>query len=469
MGSDSPTVKLLEADLFERPISFRLPFRFGAVTVRDAPQAFVRVQIRLADGREAVGQSAELMVPKWFDKNPALSNEDNFNQLRAALRIARAHLLAADSATAFGLSASVEAAHHATCAQRGLGGLIASFGLALLDRAILDALCKAYAMPAVTALQRNLPGLDARTAPDLVGFDLNHFLSVQAPANRINIRHTVGMIDAITEAEAPADGPQDGLPNSLEAAIAAYGHRFFKLKLSGNADADLERLIRIADLFDRLPDYHLTLDGNEQFPDADAVIALWEQIVAEPRLTRFREKLLFLEQPIARAAVLSAPIHPLAALVAVEIDESDGEIGAFATARTLGYTGISSKSCKGLYRAILNRARVEAWGRGFFMSAEDLTTQAGLAVQQDLLLAAFIGAAHIERNGHHYVDGMGGAPPGEQANFLAAHPDLYARAPDGHARLTIQNGAVSLTSLLAAPGLGSAASPDWSALSPLAL
>lgn len=40
------------------------------------------------------------------------------------------------------------------------------------------------------------------------------------------------------------------------------------------------------------------------------------------------------------------------------------------------------------------------------MSAEDLTTQSGLALQQDLVLAALIGAGHIERNGHHYVDGM---------------------------------------------------------------
>ena len=40
------------------------------------------------------------------------------------------------------------------------------------------------------------------------------------------------------------------------------------------------------------------------------------------------------------------------------------------------------------------------------MSAEDLTTQAGVAVQQDLALATLIGATHVERNGHHYVDGM---------------------------------------------------------------
>ena len=46
------------------------------------------------------------------------------------------------------------------------------------------------------------------------------------------------------------------------------------------------------------------------------------------------------------------------------------------------------------------------------MSAEDLTTQSGIALQQDLALATLIGATHVERNGHHYVDGMAGAPQG---------------------------------------------------------
>lgn len=468
MPDSAPRLSLIDADLFERPTRFRLPFRFGAVTVTEAPQAFVRVRIRLANGTEAVGQAAELMVPKWFDKNPALSNADNFNQLRQSLHIARDHLLAAGSQTAFGLSATVELAHHAACAKVGLGGLIASFGLALLDRAILDALAKAHGLPAVAAVQANLPGLDARTAPDLLGFDLSGFLKSLTPAASIGMRHTVGMIDAITEAEKPADGPQDGLPNSLEGAIAAYGHRFFKIKLSGKADADLDRLVKIAALLDTLPDYRLTLDGNEQFPDAEAVIALWDKIEAEPRLARFRSAILFLEQPIARAQALSAPIHALAQRVSVEIDESDGEIGAFATAKALGYTGISSKSCKGFYRAVLNRARVAQWGRGFFMSAEDLTTQGGIAVQQDLLLATLIGAEHVERNGHHYVDGMSGASAAEQAAYLAHHPDLYSATADRRARIAIRNGAVSLASVLAAPGLGVAVEADWAALSPLA-
>ena len=79
-----------------------------------------------------------------------------------------------------------------------------------------------------------------------------------------------------------------------------------------------------------------------------------------------------------------------------------------SSARALGYAAISSKSCKGFYAALLDRARVarrNADGGRFFMSAEDLTTQAGLSVQQDLALATLIGCEHVERNGHHYVDG----------------------------------------------------------------
>ena len=44
------------------------------------------------------------------------------------------------------------------------------------------------------------------------------------------------------------------------------------------------------------------------------------------------------------------------------------------------------------------------------MTGEDLTTQAGLAVQQDLALVNLLGITHVERNGHHYVNGMADLP-----------------------------------------------------------
>jgi hypothetical protein len=59
----------------------------------------------------------------------------------------------------------------------------------------------------------------------------------------------------------------------------------------------------------------------------------------------------------------------------------------------------------------------EAARRAYFMSGEDLTTQAGLAVQQDLALVNLLGITHVERNGHHYVNGMAALPPAEQQAF----------------------------------------------------
>ena len=57
-------------------------------------------------------------------------------------------------------------------------------------------------------------------------------------------------------------------------------------------------------------------------------------------------------------------------------------------------------------------------GSRYFLSAEDLTTQAGLSVQQDLALVNLLGITHVERNGHHYVNGMAALPQAEQQAFL---------------------------------------------------
>ena len=84
--AEAPRFSIREIELYERPVVLRLPFRFGVVTLTECPQAFVRVRIELADGSSAWGAAAELMAPKWFDKNLALTNEDNFEQLRDVLR-----------------------------------------------------------------------------------------------------------------------------------------------------------------------------------------------------------------------------------------------------------------------------------------------------------------------------------------------------------------------------------------------
>src|SRR6202012_5903476 len=81
--------RILDIQLYERGVVLRLPFRFGVVTLTACPQAFVRVRIRMENGHEEEGAAAELLAPKWFDKNLSLSNDHNFDQLRCSLRLAR--------------------------------------------------------------------------------------------------------------------------------------------------------------------------------------------------------------------------------------------------------------------------------------------------------------------------------------------------------------------------------------------
>jgi hypothetical protein len=194
---------------------------------------------------------------------------------------------------------------------------------------------------------------------------------------------------------------------------------------------------------------------------------------ATPGLARLLDATLYLEQPLPRALAMSEDLRPLAAIKPLLIDESDATIDTFPAAAALGYTGVSSKGCKGLYKSLLNAARCAQWNTAchdarFFLSGEDLTTQAGIAVQQDLALANAIGLAHVERNGHHYVDGFAGqgASRAEQDAFLCAHPGLY-HASAGNVRLTVREGMIDLSSL-DAPGFASRVLPDWNTLAPLA-
>jgi hypothetical protein len=469
----APTFIIREIRFYERPVRLRLPFRFGVVTLTEAPQCFVRARIEGSDGQSHWGAGAEMLVPKWFDKNQALSNEENFDQLRLSLRLAAdAYLESAKPRTAFGHFAAHYDDQIAAGAARGLNPLVANFGPAQIDRAILDAFCRGKGCSVYDAVKTNLVGIDTGLLPkhlgDLSGFDLPRFLANLAPATHIAARHTVGLLDIIG---GHPNQVGDGLPESLEEVVAAYGHSFFKLKIGGNADADLQRLIEIASVLDRLAaPYHVSLDGNEQYNDIDALLDLWRQVEAAPALKRLVSSILFIEQPVTRAHALETNVARLSQVKPVIIDESDDGFAAFPRARALNYSGVSSKCCKGLYKSILNAARCANWNAAsgaarYFMTGEDLTTQAGLAVQQDLALVNLIGLTHVERNGHHYVNGMSGLPESEQSAFLAAHPDLYERS-HGTVRLKIHGGRLSMASL-AAPGFAAGAYPAWDALAPM--
>ncbi|MBX5162785.1 MULTISPECIES: mandelate racemase [unclassified Rhizobium] len=462
----APRIRIVEIDAFEREINLRLPFRFGAATLEKAPQAFLRVRVENEEGKTAIGAAAEMMVPKWFDKNPALTPAQNVDQLRGSIRTAAAASLEASAPTT--LFAAARLNEMETVRRLPGNPLVAGFGPSLIARAALDAYCRLAGISFFDAVRQNLVGIGGSMLPGDIDADgASAVLAGLRPAGSISARHTIGLLDPITEGEI-IDPVDDGLPQSLEAVIARYGNRWFKIKLSGTVDADIDRLARIAAVLDRLPDYQVTVDGNEQFDAAEQLGALLAQIEAMPRLARLRAAITFVEQPFARAITMETPLGDLAAQLPFLIDESDGSDGAFAHARRLGYTGVSSKTCKGIYRSLLKAIRIKTGTvPGLFLSGEDLTCQAGLSVQQDLALVSLLGLSHAERNGHHYVAGMQAAPQAERARFAAAHADLYEQGADGPF-LSIRDGRITIGSL-GAIGYASGALPDFEAMEPLSV
>ncbi|MDA9509599.1 hypothetical protein XI09_34180 [Bradyrhizobium sp. CCBAU 11386] len=453
----APRLKLRDIAFFERPVQFARPFRFGAVTINATPQLFVRAEIEVEGRGTAIGASAELLVPKWFDKRPELSPVQTVDGLRRSLQIARGLYLARTGfLTAFDLHASCIGAQVATCAKKNIPPLAAAYGPAEIDKAVLDALLRGVETSFFDGMAGNIAGIDARLSPDLKDAEIAAFLSSRKPLPRVAIRHTVGLDDTV-------EG-KGGVADAHENAGASY----FKLKLSGDPAADVARLARIGKELDTLGHgYKVTLDANEQYADLAALQALIDRLDRAPDLGPIASRLLYIEQPMPRDITRQSPLGSLAARGFI-IDEADDSYDAFPAARALGYHGISSKSCKGLYKSVVNATRAAKWSGGgekFFVTGEDLTCQAGLAVQQDLALGAFLGIAHAERNGHHYVDGFGDTPAAEAQAFAAAHPDLYADAGHG-IRLSIHDGDL-LTGSLNATGFATSVHPDWPALRPL--
>lgn len=447
-----------DVSFFERPVMFARPFRFGAVVISATPQVFVRVEIEVEGKGTATGASAEFLVAKWFDKRPHLSPEETVTELRRSLRIARElYLSHSGFETAFGLHAAIIGAQVEACAREDIPPLAAAYGPAEIDKAILDALLRCAGTNFFAGMTANIAGVDARLSRDLADEDVAQFLAGRKRLEGVAIRHTVGMDDKVAGEGGVADIKENA------------GARYFKLKLNGDPRHDAERLTWIGRELATLPyDYHVTLDANEQYADLSALSALIDQLDRDATLQPITAKLLYIEQPMPRDITRQSPLGALAQRDFI-VDEADDSYDAFPAARALGYRGISSKSCKGIYKSVINATRAAKWsasGEKAFIAGEDLTCQAGLAVQQDLALGALIGVTHAERNGHHYVDGFGETPAAEAEAFLTAHPDLYARDGD-KIRLAIHDGDLR-TESLTTPGFATSVHPDWTTMQPLA-
>lgn len=441
-----PRIRVREVELFQRPVRTRFPFRYGKAVVVEEPILHLRVRTEI-DGRPSTGVSAAALPPLWFDKDPAKSHADNIADLLRSVRAAAEVYLGAAPAPAFELHRAGEPEARRRC--EGLNDLTAGFGVALLDAAAIDALCRAASATFHGALKTDLLGFGPLELPE-------------RPLDRIEVRHTVGMADPITAADV-REPLNDGLPLTLEDVVSAYGVRWFKVKVSGDVEASLDRLRRIAGVL--RGDYRVTLDGNEQFAAMEEAAAFVRRVSNDPELREFWAKTLWIEQPVERGAALEEEVHEaleeIDRLKPVIIDESDGTDGDVDRALLLGYRGISAKNCKGVFRTLHSHRRTrEACA---LLSSEDLMNIPVVPLHQDLAVAAALGIGHSERNGHHYIRAFEYFSPRERESTLRDYPSLYRTLPSGLGALRIEDGAMSVVEINRAP-FGVVAEPDWGAL-----
>ena len=422
---------------------------------------FVTVDI---DGNRQIGVAADNLPPKWFTKNPETSYRDDVREMidviESACTIARQ---SGRHNSAFDMW------HHLYRERISRGDsdtppLLASFGVSVVERAVIDAFCRAARTPFADAVRANKLGIRlARLHPELTGQDPGEFLP-PTPLTSMSIRHTVGLGDPLFASDA-VEVPPDDLPTSLDTWIRRYGLRRFKVKVCGDHRADLDRLEGIRNVLDGETggDYRITIDGNEQFADISAFRAFWEDLMSSDAAAGLGLSVDYVEQPLPRDRALSADTSAELANWSgrprMIIDESDDSLDAVARAIDLGYDGGAFKSSKGIFKGIGNACRVaqlrqQDARRRFIYSAEDSSTIGPVGLLADLAVIATLGIDEPERNGYHYFRGLAG-PPRAERETIRHHGDLFMRDADGHAALAIRGGKIDVESVVAAPfGVG---------------
>ena len=473
-------VKDVEIRLFN--MRTRLPFRYGIVTLRACPHLFLRLTVDV-DGQAHTGLAADHLPPKWFTKDPQTPYEQDVRDMLAVIRHAadRAVMTGAKG-DAFSLVTSLYGVQRVWGQARHFPPLLYNFGLSLVERAVIDAVCRARRTTFAQAVRQNLLGVQFAAAaggremldyPELAGTAPADWLP-PAPLREITARHTVGLLDALTDRDIPPDQRvDDGLPQSLEAAIRYYGLRHFKLKIAGDVEKDLDRLKRIFAVIGGAArgEWAYSLDGNENYTRMADFRTLWESLQSDDTLRQPLSRLLFVEQPLHRDVALSdevmAELPTWADRPPIIIDESDGYFGALPRALACGYVGTSHKNCKGVIKGIagaclLEHHRRREPGRTFIMSGEDLSNVGPVALLQDLAVCATLGIQSVERNSQHYFKGLSMHSRELQEQVLARHGDLYRLQVAGqYATLRIHNGNVSVGTVVDAP-FGVGFDPDLS-------
>ena len=173
----------------------RMPFRYGIASLESVPHLFLRLTADI-DGTASVGVAAEGLPPKWFTKNPDTSFAEDLDEMLAVIRqaVQFAHEARA-AATPFALWHEIFQRQAVWAADTNYPPLLWGFGVTMVERALIDAFCRATGNSLERAMRENSLGLRLEAIhEELSGYEPAALLPDRAQRTMI-IRHTVGLAD----------------------------------------------------------------------------------------------------------------------------------------------------------------------------------------------------------------------------------------------------------------------------------
>lgn len=255
--------------------------------------------------------------------------------------------------------------------------------------------------------------------PEFMSHDLAYYLSpdfkgeypsqylLRKPKPWLWCNNSVGAGDPILPSQVK-HWLHDGLPNTLAGWITADKLTHLKIKLNGNnLEADTHRVLLIdrvaTETENRLgvKHWYYSLDFNEQCPNVDYLLEFLRRIKAAS--PGGYDRITFLEQPESRDLIAnpSQMLFKASKLKPVVMDEALTGFDALLRGRTIGYTGVALKACKGQSESMLLNAAAQKFK--MYMTAQDLTCPGASLIQSAGIAAHVPQIDTLESNAREYV------------------------------------------------------------------
>ena len=82
----APSMRIDSVDFYMRNVRTRMPFKYGVAILTSVPILHAIVNVTV-EGKRVQGIAADILPPKWFDKDPEKEYEDN--EARRKIKVIR--------------------------------------------------------------------------------------------------------------------------------------------------------------------------------------------------------------------------------------------------------------------------------------------------------------------------------------------------------------------------------------------